>query len=389
MNVKELIKYGKDLKVLYVEDNEETRVSTKMLLENIFSNIIVAKDGKEGLDIFNENKDIDIIITDINMPIMNGLEMSREIKDIKPFVPIIVLSAHNESHYLTEAIEIGMEGYLIKPLNIEHFFNCLQKILRNINLKKENLQYKLSLEEKVQKQVEELRQKDKLLITNSKMSAMGEMIDLIAHQWKQPLNIVSMHTQFLAETVTEGYEMDDKDILLCTEKVNNEIKYLLNTLDEFRGFLRPTVAFENVKLNDIISSIEILMKDVFIKENIVLDYQKTNFEFCINANEVKHVFINLISNSIDAYKQNNIPYANGNRKIIIKIVDNNILIEDNAGGIPENIIDNIFEQNFTTKKSSGGTGIGLYMSKMIANKNNLIMDVKSIDDKTIFTLSLK
>ena len=98
-----LFEFAKTLKVLYVEDNEQARESTVSLLSNIFSNIEVGVDGKDGLEKFKEQK-FDLVITDINMPIMNGLEMIEEIKKIDKDIPVIIISAHSENNYLLKAI---------------------------------------------------------------------------------------------------------------------------------------------------------------------------------------------------------------------------------------------------------------------------------------------
>ena len=135
----EILKYSQTLTLLYVEDNEESRDATKLVFDEFFSNIIIGLDGQDGYEKFKENK-IDIIITDINMPRLDGLGMIDKIRKIDKDVPILVLSAYNESNYFMESIKIGVEGYLLKPIDINQFLTSLKSITENIKLKDESEQ---------------------------------------------------------------------------------------------------------------------------------------------------------------------------------------------------------------------------------------------------------
>jgi len=129
--VKKLQSYTKELKLLYIEDNEQTRNSTLLLLERFFNNIIVAVDGKDGYDKFCKHKP-DIVFTDVNMPNTDGLTMVSKINSsMHNRIPILVFSAHNESEYLLKAIKSGVDGYLIKPIEVEQFVEELYRIVNN------------------------------------------------------------------------------------------------------------------------------------------------------------------------------------------------------------------------------------------------------------------
>jgi PAS domain S-box-containing protein len=140
-NLEELIVYTKNLTLLYVEDNKEARESTISILEEFFPTIIIGVNGEDGLNKFKENE-IDLIITDINMPKMNGLEMIDEVNAIDKNIPILVLSAYNESGYFMESIKVGVDGYLLKPIEIEQFLGVLEKVVEKIKLKKDALKNK-------------------------------------------------------------------------------------------------------------------------------------------------------------------------------------------------------------------------------------------------------
>jgi PAS domain S-box-containing protein len=126
-----LLQHSNHFTLLYVEDNEEARRSTLELFDEFFTNIIIGVDGVDGLEKFKQNK-IDLIVTDINMPQMDGLEMSKRIREMDKDVPILVLSAHNESSFFIDGIKLGIDGYILKPLNIEQLVNELYKIVSKL-----------------------------------------------------------------------------------------------------------------------------------------------------------------------------------------------------------------------------------------------------------------
>ena len=131
----DIIKYTKDLRLLYVEDNLRAREGTLIIFEEFFDNIIIAVDGQEGLEKFKADEDIDIIITDINMPRLNGLDMLKRIRELDKHVPVLILSAYNESNFFIDSIKLDVEGYLLKPIDVEQFLSTLNKIVEKIILK--------------------------------------------------------------------------------------------------------------------------------------------------------------------------------------------------------------------------------------------------------------
>lgn len=131
---------AQNLEVLYVEDDDDARDSTARILQRFIKNLRIASNGKEGLDTFQQRSDyIQLVVTDISMPVMNGLEMLKEIKKINPHVHTIVISAHNDTSNLVKAIEIGVEHFLIKPIEptkmLQTFDKVLQKISDELRLK--------------------------------------------------------------------------------------------------------------------------------------------------------------------------------------------------------------------------------------------------------------
>ena len=130
IDIEETIKYAKNLTLLYVEDNQDAREMTAMILEDFFDTVILAVDGVDGFKKFQENK-VDLVITDINMPEMNGIDMCEKIRQINNEVPLIILSAHNEDNYFMQSIQIGINGYILKPIDIDQLTNIISRVVQN------------------------------------------------------------------------------------------------------------------------------------------------------------------------------------------------------------------------------------------------------------------
>ncbi|MDF1879000.1 response regulator, partial [Sulfurimonas sp. SAG-AH-194-C20] len=133
-NLTEMIEKTSTIKLLYVEDNEQARVSTLAVLSEFFKEIVIAVDGKDGLSKYNENK-IDLIITDINMPYLDGLDMTESIRKTNKNIPILFLSAYSEIEYFRRSITLGVDGYLLKPIDMTQFLELMYKIVENIKAK--------------------------------------------------------------------------------------------------------------------------------------------------------------------------------------------------------------------------------------------------------------
>lgn len=155
INVKELREAAQGVKVLYVEDDRELRQNTSRLLASFFSDIETAENGAEGLGKYH-NGVFDLVLTDINMPLMNGVKMSEHIKAENPKQVIIVISAHDEARYLLDLINLGVDYFVLKPLDLEQFLAVLDKGLRLAKFNKTEELYKKTLEDTVEKRTQEL-----------------------------------------------------------------------------------------------------------------------------------------------------------------------------------------------------------------------------------------
>ncbi len=146
------------LRLLYVEDNTEARISTLLILDEFFDQVETASDGVQGLERF-KNAPFDLILSDINMPRMNGIEMIRAIHELQPEVPVLILSAYNEQDFFTESIKAGIDGYMLKPIEISQFLDIMGKIVEKIRLRKENDAYRNQLQQMVAAQTKEIKAK--------------------------------------------------------------------------------------------------------------------------------------------------------------------------------------------------------------------------------------
>ena len=252
---------------------------------------------------------------------------------------------------------------------------------------KELARYKYELTNLVKQETEAHLRNEKIIQQQAKMAAMGEMMDAVAHQWKQPLNALSMYTQLLQSDFEDGV-VDSAYINTLVHDVDEQIEHMISTLTEFRTFFRPDKEAEPFGLKRCIQTVMLLMKDELLRNQIEVHIESEK-EIIITGieNEFKHLILNIITNARDAF----IERERKNRAIYIRFHQRNgnviLKIEDNAGGIPEEIIKDIFKPNFTSKDE--GTGIGLYMSAQIAQKMSGQLYVANTERGAEFTLEVQ
>jgi signal transduction histidine kinase/ABC-type nitrate/sulfonate/bicarbonate transport system substrate-binding protein len=227
-----------------------------------------------------------------------------------------------------------------------------------------------NLEKRVTEESSKNRKKDEILFKQAKLASMGEMINNIAHQWRQPLNRINLSIQVIENIlkdnshILEQKELIDKKIF----HINKNISYMSNTLEDFMNFFHPNKEKNSFCLNSLIKKATTLVQssDHHIKFDIEIDKQINIYTF---ENEFLQVLLILLENSIDSFKKTKIHhkyigiFANTeNQKVIL-------YIRDNAGGISSTIIDKVFEPYFTTKFKNEGSGLGLYMAKMLIEES--------------------
>jgi signal transduction histidine kinase len=215
----------------------------------------------------------------------------------------------------------------------------------------------------------EKHQKEELLYQQSKMAAMGEMIGNIAHQWRQPLSVISTASTG-AKMQKEMNCLSDTELIDSLTAINTSAQYLSSVIDDFKNFFNPSNnKITEFDIADTFSKTLNLVKAQFTSKDIEIIQDIKEFRIASIENELIQVLINILNNARDAL----ITKENHRKLIFINTyIKDNILyleIKDNAGGIEKDNIDRIFEPYFTTKHKSQGTGIGLYMSKEIIEKH--------------------
>ncbi len=249
---------------------------------------------------------------------------------------------------------------------IQSFKKLIYDLNESVNEKTRELR-KLNkeLEDKVKLEVEQNRQKDKIMYQHSRLASMGEMVGNIAHQWRQPLNSLSIIIQSFGIKNMRGQLSDE----FIEKQVNEGIRIsntMSKTIDDFRNFFNPNKSKEYFNLKDTIN--ETLKfaqeKDIEITLNCKEDINIFGYK-----NEFTQVILNLLNNSVDQFNKIKGKY---DKKVLIDVKRKNDIQQinfiDNAGGIKEEIMEKIFDPYFTTKHQSVGTGIGLFMSRQIIQK---------------------
>ena len=380
------------------------------LLKEKYPNLdlVLVNNVEEGLNLVSKNQvfafvDIKPILTyniakfefkDLKVSGNSGIDFSLKImvrKELKDLIPILnkTIATIPASEVITIVnswnnvkFQTSIDYTIVWILTFVVFFSIIAFIHRTVTLNILNKKLKYTVEEKtkelrylnenlqitIDKKTKELLEKEAILNQQAKMAAMGEMIENIAHQWRQPLSVISTISSSL-KIKREMNMLDDKEFYEALQSINRTSQHLSNTIDDFRNFFSPNKEINKFYISELIKKSKDLIKSRFDKFNIKVIENIDDIEILSYQNELFQVILNLFSNSIDVLSSSQIE----NKIIYIKIYhdENNLYIEflDNGGGIKDEFINRVFEPYFTTKHKSQGTGIGLYMSLQIVTKH--------------------
>ena len=242
-----------------------------------------------------------------------------------------------------------------------------------------------NLEQRVDEEVKKNHYQQHQMFAQSRLVQIGEMISMIAHQWRQPLSEISM----VANNIIIDIELDSVEEDSLGNSVNNIVhmtKELSKTIDDFRNFYTPNQQSVIIKLEDVIEKSLNIIKPTLINNNInLVEEYNSDEEIQLYDSEVMQVILNILKNAQDSFQKQ----QTNNQKIIIKTENRTISICNNAGRISEDVIDKIFDPYFSTKDEKNGMGLGLYMSKTIIEKHhNGKLRVKNTDDGVCFRIEL-
>jgi signal transduction histidine kinase len=371
--------YLKTLSILYVEDDDSIRGQLCQFLNRRCRTVHTAADGKEGLTSFELHQP-DIVITDILMPIMDGLKMSASIRDINPKTAIIITTAFEEPRYFYRAIDLGIDKYIAKPIDLAILETTLLKCARSIRAE-------LALIESqkcVAKLVEVQRDENKILNLEvnqmQKLESIGRLTSGLAHNFNNILSCMLGYNelnQFVSEDMTDEklraeLENNTQQISIAGQRAVTLIKKMMrycsqNTAKEKIG-VQPTQAV----INDVLAMLRPALTSR-IKLEFINECHIDNSEVCIqiDAIDLHQILTNLAVNARDAMKENGGCIAfklkritNLNAYCIVCAAKTEgdfieLSVSDNGTGIEQCVIAKMFDPFFTTKEVDEGTGLGL------------------------------
>ena len=363
--------------ILIVDDIKENIYSLRLLIEESFNvNILTAQSAQEAIEILFGTR-VDLILTDIQMPDIDGFEFVQYIKEIDATknIPIIFITGiYDRDEYKNKGYDLGGIEYITKPID-NHLLTSKLKIY-------------IDIFDSLKESKNTLDITQSLLIQNSKMATIGELIGIISHQLKQPLNALTLHCDAV-RLAFDSNKLDEDSMSYFTENSKKQINYMNNTINDFLEFFNPNKSKEKFfvyscieKTRDILNS-KIRLTSTVLNLNI-----DKNLVALGSPNELLQVIVNIVNNALDAIIERNIK-----QPVIwidLKRIEKEILltIEDNAGGVKDSDFEKILEPYYTTKEN--GTGVGLYIVKLIIENNfKGKLDLKNGENGLKFTISLE
>lgn len=334
-------------RVLVVDDNSENL--------KVITNILKSRDFKVNalknpLDVLStlEEVEFDLIILDILMPERSGFELMQEIKEFNSYIPVIFLSAIDEVDNKVKAFELGGVDYITKPFKE---LELISRVKTHIELSSFRKHLNLKVQEETKRRVEQ----ERILIQQSKMAQMGEMVGVIAHQWKQPLSIIDI----LASSLDS-----QSDLERVKSRLLDTVDNMISTMDIFLKFFSSNKLRGRFKLSKAIERVKKILAYDIKHFSVEIEDFTDSIEIEAVESEVEQLLLNLCSNSIDIIKAKNI--QNGKIKIFAKESNLSTIfgVSDNLGGVSTDIINRVFEPYVSTK-SLESRGVGLYMCKLI------------------------
>jgi len=362
---------GKEIRILVLEDTPtDAELQLRELKRNGIAHCARRVETEEDFLRELESWSPDLILADYALPAFDGLSALALARKRRPEIPFIFVTGTMGEEIAIETLKNGATDYVLKQ-RLSRLVPSVKRALREAEDQKKRREAEDALLEETLERLrtlEDLREKEQLLIHQSRQAAVGETIDYIAHQWRQPLNTLSLFMQLLQTTYHDGGcsgEYMDETV----EKIMQLIMHMSQTIEDFRNFSRPDQEAKPYNLQETVTSILTLVGDGFKAHNIKVEINaEEDLVVTGYPNEYSQVLLNLLNNARDAFAE---------RKVSSPRVEINLFregervvatIADNAGGIPEGISGKIFDPYFTTKDAAKGTGIGLYISKAIIEK---------------------
>jgi len=238
---------------------------------------------------------------------------------------------------------------------------------------------------------DEILKKEELLVVQSRFAAMGEMISMIAHQWRQPITVVGMSANNMSLDIELG-EYDEGRFLSHLKNINEQVQYLSKTIDDFRNFFKKDIVKECLNITELVQKSVKMVSKMYENNSIELSIEDNSKKATVvgHFGELLQAMLSILNNAKDVM----IERAIKSPRVDIKVECTQkgevcIEISDNGGGIDEGIITKVFDPYFTTKSEKSGTGLGLYMAKIIIEKHHLgLIGVENRGDGAVFRIVL-
>ncbi len=361
--------------ILCIDDNRNNLFTIKALLEQLDDiEVVTALSAKEGLKILL-SQSVDLIFLDIQMPEIDGFEAAKLIKSNKHTVniPIIFITAVFKSEeFKSRGYEVGAIEYISKPIDDHQLLNKVRLYIKlhesqnRLLVKNKKL---LSNQHDLEIAYAELKEKDEIMIDQSRQAAMGEMTSMIGHQWRQPLTAISMIANNLLAAVAFD-DIQSEDIKTDATKILEQTIHLSKTIDDFTNFFKTDKQAEVTFIQDILEeNFKIIANDLEYHHITLKKNYNSETPITLYSRELLHVFMNILNNAREALIKHHIdkPYIS----VTTNEDANNIYISicDNAKGIEASILTKIYDPYFSTKDEKNGAGLGLYISKTIIQKH--------------------
>ena len=349
---------------ILIVDDESSNISVLVEILSEKYNLLVATDGITALEIVDSDERVDIILLDIMMPEMDGYEVAYKLKHNKKRsdIPFIFLTAKNDNDSIVRGFKEGAVDYITKPFQKEELLARLKTHLQVYKLQSDLSKAFTQL----QNAYDEIRNKEDIMLAQSRQAAMGEMVNMLAHQWRQPLSVIAMSANNILLDI-ELETADEKIIENGLTDILDKTQKLSSIIDGFSDFYQEEKVPREITADKVIeNSLDLIGKSLENHSIKVTTNIKGSIKINTFSNELMQVIINILKNAKEALVSN---INNNEKKIFISIKDNKeeviISICDNAGGIKKEIQDKIFNPYFSTKNEKNGTGLSLYISKTI------------------------
>ena len=296
---------------------------------------------------------------------------------------ILVSNAFFDLNLSSLAITTAVTGLIILTITVKVYTKKM------IDLENSLLSLNDSLHTKVEDAVEEIRTKDKLMVQQARLAQMGEMIAMIAHQWRQPLSSISAISTNIQLSLALDEDVSKETLEQELKSIDNRVTLLSNTIDDFRNFYNTDNEKRTFDLSKTIRQAIEVLSPAITNANVTLAFED-RLQNSIKSleSEIIQVLMNIIKNAIDILKE-----KDQERNITVQAYQDSkqtyIIIKDNAGGISDEIINKIFDPYFSTKKKKHGMGLGLYMSQLIIKEHcDGTLDVRNAQEGALFTITL-